>query len=223
MTTATLPSLAIRLERDCEQGSDRGGSPCAELAAKTHAQLSAGGYESPCSLLRLPATISTWAAEHRTARKRAAACERRGYSFLELERADWEDDIFAINTSLPERQGRPMSDGYRERQRFSPLPVQPCDRHRISAYGVLSPERQLVAYLVAHRVGELVLVSQILGHAGHLDAGVMYLLFRESLLAQIAAGKGTAFYNRDDSGTEGLVWFKRRLGFEPGSVEWLLA
>lgn len=192
---------------------------CREVTDGLYATLSNGNYNWPVSILTL-ADMNAYAAEHRTARKRAARAGRLGYTFEQISRAGHADDIYAINTSKPERQGRPMTDGYRRRQEFAPLPDYPCPRHRIDEYGVLSGTR-LVAYLVMYVCGEVALVSQILGHADHEPGDVMYLLALGAFNATIErSGPVVAFYNRWDSGTDGLRYFKERLGFQPGRVTW---
>lgn len=179
------------------------------------------GYEV-CAVMGLPSSVGEWRAEHRTARKRADRCRRRGYGFRLIDRADWLDDIYEINTSSGSRQGRPMSSGYWERPAFSRLPDYPCVRHAIRTSGVVSPAGRLVAYITVYRVGELVLVSQILGHAEHQELEVMWLLFEGALERETSvAGRATVVYNRWDSGTDGLRWFKERLGFRESPVEWL--
>ena len=193
---------------------------CARFATPLYEQLAAGRYDWPASVMPLPISREAWEAEHRTARKRANACERRGYRFAEIDRAERVDEIFAINTSAPERQGRPMADSYRLRPAYSPLPAYECPRHAIYAYGVVDALDVLAAYTWVYRAGELVMFSTILGHADRLDDHVMYLLVREALVAQRAIGDGLAFYNRHDSGTEGLRWQKERLGFLPTRVRW---
>lgn len=191
---------------------------CTEFAFPLFSQLSRG-YER-CSLLEVPESLAEWREGHRTARRRAARAFRLGYRFSEIERERFGEDIFQINTSLEERQGRPMSAGYREPVDFSPLPAYPCERHRVRTFGVLSGHR-LVAYLWLYRSGELALVSSILGHGAHLADDVMYLLFEGVVTAE--AGNGGWFvYNRHDSGTEGLRYFKSKLGFEATEVEWAL-
>jgi hypothetical protein len=210
------PTLTIHMEADCLADD------CDDFASRTWTQLSSGAYTWPCSVMPLPASIEEWEAEHRTARKRAWAAERSGYTFAEICREHHEDDIFEINTSKHERQGRPMSPGYLQRQTFSPLPEYPCSRHAIRTYGVLDDGGTLRAYATIYRVGELVMVSQILGHADYLHRGIMFLLVRDTLAAQIEAGDGVVFYNRHDSGEDGLVWFKERLGFMAARVEWSL-
>jgi hypothetical protein len=192
---------------------------CAAIAAPLLKQLFEG-YET-CSVMPVPASIEQWREEHRTARKRANRAERLGYQFREIPREEYGADIFAINTSLEERQGRPMSRGYRVEPKFSPLPEYRCPLHAVRTYGVLDDRGTLVAYLWLYRSGELALVSSILGHGEHLDNDVMYLLFQGVVGAEARHG-GYFVYNRHDSGQDGLRYFKEKLGFVPTEVQWAL-
>lgn len=216
MPVVAEPTVTIRLEAGCDYET------CAEFAFPLHNQLAGGGYDWPCSVLPLPATFADYMSLIRTGRKRAWRSARLGYRFAEIDRAQHADAIHAINTSKPERQGRPMSASYQTRQTYSPLPDYPCPRHSISTYGVLV-EQMLVAYAVVYRSGDLVMISQILGHADHLENDIMYLLVTEAIRVQIErGGPGVAFYNMWNSGTDGLRYFKARLGFRPARVEWSL-
>lgn len=210
--SATLTATRISLEAEHEE-------PCASLARPLLLQLMEG-YEL-CSVLAMPESVEAWREEHRTARKRANRAERLGYVFREIERELYGQDIFAINTSREKRQGRPMTRGYREAQNFMPLPVYPCSRHAIRTYGVLDVRGTLVAYLWLYRAGELALVSSILGHGEHERNDVMYLLFQGVVGAEADQG-GWFVYNRHDSGTDGLRYFKSKLGFEATEVVWTL-
>lgn len=193
---------------------------CAALACPLHTQLSTGRYDWPASILPL-ADIDAYLAAHRTARKRAQHARNLGYTFEPIDREAHEDEIYRINVSMPERQGRPMSDGYKVRPSFSPLPDYPCARHRIDTYGVFAPSGRLVAYIVVYVCGDLAMVSQILGHAERLADDVMFLLVVETFRATLRqSGAVTAFYNRHDSGEAGLRFHKERLGFRPERVEW---
>lgn len=205
--------VSISFEAECC------GSP---LAAQLHAQLSAGRYSYPASVMPLPLDIEAHLAEHRTFRKRAQRARNRGFGFSPIDRALYEDDVYAINTSAPERQGRPMSEGYQQPVRFGSLGPQPCDRHGIHTYGVLQGLR-LRAYTWIYRAGELVMVSSILGHAAYLADDIMYELMRGALATEAQYGPGVVFYNRHDSGTEGLRYFKEKLGLRPGRVDWRLS
>jgi hypothetical protein len=210
MTTMTV--TAIHLETGCDH------TVCAELAWPLLRQLS-HGYDV-CSVMPL-LPVDVWRDTHRTARKRADRAERRGYTFSSIRRHERVDEIHAINTSAPERQGRPMTASYLERPSDSPLPDYPCPRHRITTYGVKAADGTLVAYLSLYRVGQLALVSQILGHADHLENEVMYLLWEGLVEAESADLDGYLVYNRHDSGTDGLRFFKERVGLAPIEVRWL--
>lgn len=198
---------------------------CRDFAGPLFLQLSGGAYDR-CSVMEIPESIGVWREEHRTARKRAARARRLGYYGGTWPRTGFEDDIYEINLSADTRQGRPMSAGYRVRPSFND-PDYPCARHGVHYYGVRAAKDgvegagRLVAYMWVYRAGELALVSSILGHADHLASDIMYPLFEAALFAEIANGPGTMVYNRHDSGTDGLRYFKERLGFTEASVEWL--
>lgn len=209
---ADTRAAVISLELGCH------GSPlCDEFAGGLYAQLR-HGYEI-CSAQDVPASAQEWAAQHRTARKRSARCRRLGYTGREIRRHEFTDDVYAINTSMRERQGRPMSRGYRARPSDAPLPEYPCDRHCVRTFGV-TLNGTLYAYSWIYRAGDLVLVSSILGHGDHLQNDVMYELWSTIVSAYQGTG-GSFVYNRADSGTEGLRYFKAKLGFQACRVEWL--
>ena len=146
---------------------------CTQFAHPLLEQLSTG-YEE-CAVLPLEG-IDGWREKHPTARKRAARAFDRGYEFVAVVRHERADEIHRINLSAPERQGRPMSAGYLQPVSTSPLPDYPCDLHGVHCYGVEDADGTLAAYLWVYRAGDLALVSQILGHADHLQSEVMYLL-----------------------------------------------
>jgi hypothetical protein len=194
---------------------------CADTDESLFLQMSAGKYQD-CAVLPLPGSLEEWRAEHKTARKRADRAYSRGYVADVLPRERYADDIHAINTSASHRQGRPMSPGYRTRTEFAPLAAYRCPRHAVRVTGVWAPDGHVVAYLVMLRQGDLALVSQILGHADHLEREVMWLLFEHALAREIKAGPdGFVVYNRHDSGTDGLRWWKERVGFREARVGWL--
>jgi len=206
MTVATATSISLGLDCLYQKHDD------------LLRQMSGGKYDV-CSVMPIPASIEEWKADHKTARKRAAGTSSM-YISTELKREYFSDDIHEINGSMSRRQGRPMTSGYLHRQDYQPLPDYPCGRHATRITGVFT-HGTCVAYLVMIRAGELALVSQILGHGDHLKNGIMYLLFQEALEREIEWGAGYVVYNRHDSGTDGLRFFKERLGFEETTVQWL--
>lgn len=211
MTTLEANAVTISLEL----GHD---PPCLDLAGPLYRQLADGRYDK-CSVMPLPSSLEEWRSEHKTARKRADACQRLGYRFVRVTRHERADELWAINTSKPNRQGRPMSEGYSQRPSVEPDPEWTCERHGIHPYGVETEDGTLVAYLWLYRAGQLCLVSQILGHADHLENGVMHLLW-QGMLASEPPDNGYLVYNRHDSGTDGLRWYKERVGLSETPVSW---
>ena len=204
-------TLGVSLELGC----------CRDVDDSLYLQMSGGKY-GECAVLPIPDSLEDWRSAHKTARKRADRAYGRGYVAATLERERFADDIYAINISASHRQGRPMAGGYLHHTEFSPLPIYPCSRHAVRTTGVWAPDGHVVAYLVMLRQGDLALVSQILGHAAHLDREVMWLLFEQALRREIMAdADGVVVYNRHDSGTDGLRWWKERVGFREARVEWL--
>ena len=112
-----------------------------------------------------------------------------------------------------------MSNGYQMMPSTEPLPVYPCGRHGVHTYGVETEDGKLAAYSWVYRSGELALVSTILGHDAHLRDEIMYLLV-QGLVPAESPEDGYLVYNRYDSGSDGLRFFKDRCGFQPMSVEW---
>jgi len=205
-------ATAINVETGCDYAE------CAELAWPLYKQLRIG-YEV-CAAAPI-VTVDEWRAENRTARKRADRAWRRGYDVTPILRHERADEIHAINTSADVRQGRPMTAGYRERPSETPLPDYPCARHGVYTYGVETADGELVAYLWLYRSGQLALVSQILGHADHLENEIMYLLWQGMIQHESGDPDGFVVYNRWDSGSDGLRFFKERLGLERTEVAWL--
>ncbi len=215
----------------------RGDTPdpaCTELADQLHAKFMTpgpraswhGAYQDGASILVLPATFDDYwngPAGYGTRRKVRKA-QKEGYTFGPVDRDRYLDDIFEINTSMSERQGRPMKEPYLQRPGpYGPLPAYGCPRHQIRTYGVFRDDR-LIAYTWLYQVGEMCLFSTILGHGDHLASGVMYLLVSETLRDMIAvAGTRYAMYNMHASGTEGLRFFKEQMGFRSFWVSWQLS
>lgn len=158
--------------------------------------------------------------ERGTFRRRADEAVRQHYIAQVIEPGEWFDDYVAINRSKQERQGRTMADHYWNPKPTGVVGRPKCDRHHTLCYGVLH-DSHLVAYSTVHRVGDLVMLSMILGHGDHLTRGIMYLLTRYIAAHQLAlGGPGILYYNRWDSGTDGLRFFKERIGMYEEDVTW---
>lgn len=199
---------------------------CRDFAQSEYETLHKPRYEHGVSIrVILPMYMAEPFAAHRTARKRAQRASLVGYSVRTFEPCDRHEDMLHINRSAPERQGRPMDDSYVNLVRTESKIGDPaCCLHHVLMYGVFAKfTDRLVAYATIYRCGELVHVSQLLGHADRLNEGIMYLLLREVIgVNAMAPGKSVLFYNRHDSGGDGLRFFKERIGLEEGEVKWTL-
>ena len=222
------PSLTISF---CK--GDTTAPACSELPDFLYAQFMApispgrpyGRYQQACSILALPGTYDEYigSPERRKVRYAAGRARREGYVFREIDPEDWRSDILAVNASLDERQGRPMDAAYLT----DPIPARErtpgCPRHREVWYGIVK-DGHLVAYAWIFQVGQMCLFSRILGHGDHMDLGIMYELMTgviEVLMA--SADLRYPMYERHTSGTEGLQFFKHRMGFRSCWVDWQLA
>lgn len=212
-----MADVATQVAISLECGHDY--EACSEFAWPLYKQLSEGRYDR-MSVAPIPGSVDEWRGEHRTARKRADRAAARGYRFVVVRPDERVDELYEINTSTPERQGRPMSAGYQSKPNLSPDPVYPCLRHAVRRYGVEHEDGTLVAYLWLYRAGQLALVSQILGHARHLENEIMYLLWAGGVDCESAEPDGYIVYNRHDSGTDGLRFYKERVGLEETRVRW---
>lgn len=167
------------------------------------------GYETGCSTV---------------ARQNARHAAKLGYRWQIIDRADWEDDLHAIRSSAPVRQGREMPEAYMTRQIYGSdaWPEAHCKRHLTTVHGVGGPDGRLAGYCQVVQCGEIFRVNSILGHWDHLPNRVMWLLMVELVKWHIdECGARFALYYTHLSGHgPGLRYWKERLGFRPTRVRW---
>ena len=221
-----FPKLTIDFQR-----GDSDDPHCTALPDKLYAQFMTphpkikgrGRYEVGCSILVLPKTYDEyWGHVGYYTRRKVRKAEKEGYVFERIDRNKYLDDIFAINTSADERQGRPMTEAYRRKvEPYPPLPEYSCPQHQYRTYGVLR-EGHLYAYIWVYQVGELWWLSTLLGHAEHLSNGIMFLLMTGAIQDLMEASRVKyAMYTEHLSGSDGLRFFKEQLGFQPYTVRWM--
>jgi hypothetical protein len=140
---------------------------------------------------------------------------RRGFTFHEIDRNAYIDDIHAINTSTTERQGRPMDPAYFEKPSFYEK------RPNFRYFGVLDPDGVLVAYCNIATYGNFSATDQLLGHKN--NDGTMYLLLVE-IICRLIDDREVQYFMYDTflGAQDGLRNFKRRLGFQPYRVHYSL-
>jgi len=145
----------------------------------------------------------------------AKRARSRGYVCTEIERNEHIDAIHAINTSLEERQGRPMDQKYREK--VTHFERQP----HFDYYGVLSPEGKLVAYANIGHYGNFSAFSQLIGIRN--NDGIMHLMMVD-IVTRLLEQKRVRYvmYDTFFGAQPGLQQFKRILGYQPYRVKYSL-
>ena len=146
----------------------------------------------------------------------------KGYVFTWINPSEHIKEIMEINTSSEMRGGRPMDRHYVEwemvEKYFTTTDAIPA---------VVDADGRARAYVDVVTVGEVAILSRILGHAQYLSNGIMYLLI-EGLVDHLVAQKqetGLPLWLMYDTfglpgAREGLRYFKERLGFRPYRVKW---
>jgi hypothetical protein len=150
-------------------------------------------------------------------------CIRLGYTFAKFEPLERLDEILAVNQSVPERQGRPMEQSYLELDA-----LRAHYTRRRTVYGVFDSAAVLKAYAAVPVVGEVAILTKLLGHGDALANGVMYFCVSEVirvLIQRHASGESVQWllYDTFFGASAGLRYFKERMGFRPYKVRWVWA
>lgn len=145
----------------------------------------------------------------------AKRARSRGYVFAEIDRNQYVEDIHAINTSLENRQGRPMDAAYREKQSsFENL-------GHFRYYGILNPQGRLVAYANLGLYGNFGGFSHLIGIRN--NDGIMHLLVVEIVSQLIDLGHlHYVMYDTFFGAQPGMQTFKKILGFRPYRAKYTL-
>ena len=143
----------------------------------------------------------------------ARRARKRGYVVAQIDRNAYADQIHAINTSLAQRQGRPMSATYLAHQhQFEQLP-------NYRYFGVVAPDGKLVAYANLGLYGDFAALAQLMGYRN--NDGIMHLLIVDLVCMLIVEGRARfLMYDTFFGASSGLQCFKRMLGFQPYHVSY---
>lgn len=145
----------------------------------------------------------------------ARKARSRGYVVVEIDRNDFIDELYEINTSLDSRQGRPMDEAYREKTtHYSP-------ETNYKYFGVLNPSGKLMAYSNLGFYGNFAAFDRLLGLRN--NDGVMHLMVTE-IVGQLIESRAYAYlmYDTYFGASPGLQAFKKMLGFEPYRAKYSL-
>jgi len=154
------------------------------------------------------------------ARNMIRKAQRQDYRYVKVDPDDHLDEVLAIRTSNPERQGKPIPDYYKVRPvRMIESPFnQGCKLHGEEFFGLFK-DGVLVAYITIFLYGELGQINHILGHTDHLQEGVMNLLVSEMVRELIQTRPWVRainfLYPHGSNSNSGIGLFKRAVGFMP--------
>ncbi len=143
---------------------------------------------------------------------------KRGYAFEEIDKNDFIDDIYEINTSATMRQGHKMGDSYIKKiEKYE-------HKSNFKYYGILK-DGKLHAYCDIGFYGEFALISRLLGHKKYLNDGIMYhmLISLAKLIFEKYKTNHQCRYIMYDTffgASEGLKQFKNKLNYRPYKVKW---
>lgn len=150
---------------------------------------------------------------HNQGAHHAKKAKSRGYIFCEIDGNNYINEIYEINTSLENRQGKPMSESYLEKvERYESV-------KNVKYYGVLNSAGKLMAYCSLGFYGDFAAFSRLIGHRN--NDGAMHLLVTEVICFLINDGAlKYVMYDTFFGAQPGLKTFKTILGFKPYRVKY---
>jgi hypothetical protein len=142
-------------------------------------------------------------------------CEGKGYQFKAIDPDTYALEIDGIHKSANERQGKQLSATYLK-------PILKYPKNQQNCYYGIFIDNKLVAYLWTVQSGELMTLNRLMGHNDYLKDGIMYLLVLKAIEVMMLSASMPSYVMYDTmlGASEGLLLFKKRLGFQPNKVNW---
>lgn len=131
------------------------------------------------------------------------------------ERNNRRDELYTINTSATERQGK-MNEEYFEYPKE--VVEHTCNHHYQKTYGVFRPDNDWIGYIYPRFCGEVAATYRILGHAGHFGKINFMLFLMFEMIWDIYENDPQIhylMYHLMYVGSQGLQDWKRHAGFKP--------
>lgn len=182
-----------------------------------------GNKEFGVAMLAVPENIADYLRSisgKSSAAYHARKAERRGYIVKQIDPNQYLEDIHELKISKPERQGKSIPDMYRKKMKnYEVIP-------NYYYWGVVNRENKLVGCLWLASCNEVMIVDVLLGHGDYQKDGIMYQLVVH-IVKYAAEMKRTGhpvkyvMYDTMMGATDGMIMFKRKLGFKPYRVKWM--
>jgi hypothetical protein len=143
-----------------------------------------------------------------SAEQHARKARARGYTVVEIDRNEYIDEIYQVNTSLNVRQGRPIDEIYREKVTYY------TPEKNYTYYGIINTDGVLMGYGNVGHYGNFSAFNRVIGVRN--NDGIMHLLVSE-IICQMMERQGCRYlmYDTYFGASPGLRAFKTMLGFEP--------
>lgn len=171
------------------------------------------------ALVELPDSFADYLKRSSQLKRKRNRATKLGYTVSLFEPKDHLDEILEVNSSMRERQGRSMDPDYLDRESLA--------RHYAGTNLVFGAfkDGKVRGYIDLPIYGDVCILSRIMGHADHLENGVMYLLVSEVIQQMVkhrhAQGNPRwVMYDTMFGASEGLRFFKEQCGFTPFLVRW---
>lgn len=173
-------------------------------------------------LFKIPKTIEEYEVQisgKNSVKYYSKRCNKLGYYTDYFIKNKYLDDMYEINTSSLNRQGRSMSKHYLEKVEKEE------EKDAVSYFGVFTSDKKLVGYIKLINTPNLYIVSQLLGHSNYQNDNIMYLILHDLIVSLIDKNKDNKrevylMYDTYFGGGSGIKLYKKRHAFKPYKVKW---
>lgn len=176
-----------------------------------------GFYFHPIAVIAVPDVMDKYlkdiGAKSRNMNKKA---EKNAISYKVFDWNEKLDEIYEINTSSFNRQGREMDESYRAYPQTIEYPLE--KEYSIVHMGTFV-EDKLVGYVELYIYGNFAMINRILGHKEYLRFGVMNLMIKACV--EYAMKNSIEYINyltMQNRKNNSLSAFKKRVGFREYSL-----
>lgn len=158
-----------------------------------------------------------------SARRNIKKAQRKGYTFSRIDYNSYLNAIGNIHRSAPVRQGAMPSELLDNEPTPINNPETLTSTHDYPYFGIFK-EDKLVAYAGCLVAGEMILLSTFFGHDDYKSDGIVPLLISEIAKYTYEHYPLAKYYVYDAyfGGSASLRRFKKKFGFTPYKVSWLL-
>jgi hypothetical protein len=228
-TLARMPVVVVNLMHGATAGNDPFYSRVVRdffaETQKRHPKFPlAKQYEYGMALCMFPKDFEAYFAMiEGAARRNFRKAERLGYRFERIEYNRYLDDVHEIRRSTDVRQGRMPASLLEEEVAPCSNPPSNTNVHDYPFFGVLK-DGKLAAYADCLVSGEVCMIEHMLGHAKYQGDGIVPMLIISMAGYAMKTYPNVRYYTYGTyfGAAETMRRFKRKFGFSPCRVKWVL-